>query len=74
MPAKNPRVNVVLEEELYKAVSLLAKKDGTSLSAKTRELVREAVELNEDIYWDRTAAKREKTLKGEGLSHKEVWK
>ena len=33
MPARNPRINVVLEEPLYREVQFLAKKDGVSLSA-----------------------------------------
>ena len=30
MPARNPRVNVVLEKPLYEAVGLLAKEEGVS--------------------------------------------
>ncbi|MBN1445326.1 MAG: toxin-antitoxin system, antitoxin component [Candidatus Omnitrophica bacterium] len=75
MPTKNPRVNVVLEPELYKTVSLLAKEEKISLSAKTRDLVKEAIEIYGDIYWDKIAEKREKSLKGrKSLSHRDVWK
>jgi hypothetical protein len=74
MPTKNPRVNVVLEPELYKAVAMLAKKEKTSLSAKTRDLVKEAIEVYEDICWDMIAEEREKTLKGRTMSHRDVWK
>ena len=48
MPTKNPRVNVVLEKPLYKAIARLAKQDGVSMSLKVRDLVREALELEED--------------------------
>lgn len=66
---------MVLEPELYKTVSLLAKEEKISLSAKTRDLVKEAIEIYGDIYWDKIAEKREKSLKGrKSLSHRDVWK
>lgn len=75
MPTKNPRVNVVLEPKLYKTVSLLAKEEKISLSAKTRDLVKEAIEVYGDIYWEKVAEKREKSLiHKKGISHKDVWK
>jgi predicted DNA-binding protein len=75
MPTKNPRVNVVLEPEVYKALSILAKKEKVSLSTKTRELVKEAIETYEDIYWNEIAEEREKNPEAKKrISHKDVWK
>jgi hypothetical protein len=48
MPTKNPRVNVVLEEPLYEGLRLWAKRDKVSLSLKVRDLVKEALESQED--------------------------
>ncbi len=74
MPAKNPRVHVVLEAPLYQAVGRLAKKEGVSLSLKVRDLVREAVELYEDEYLAAVASAREKTfVRSKALSHDRVW-
>lgn len=74
MPTKNPRVNVVLEEPLYKNVVSLAKRDGVSLSLKVRDLVKEALETEEDITLSLLAEKREKTFKrATALKHDEVW-
>lgn len=74
MPAKNPRINVVLERPLYENVERLAKKAGVSLSLKVRDLVREALEIEEDIALSSFAEKREKTFcKGKSLKHEEVW-
>ncbi|MBI5343953.1 MAG: toxin-antitoxin system, antitoxin component [Deltaproteobacteria bacterium] len=74
MPAKNPRINVVIERPLYEAVARLAKKDGVSLSLKMRDLVREALEMEEDIALSAFAEGREKTFKkGRALKHEEVW-
>ena len=74
MPAKNPRINVVLEEALYEKVKFLAEKDGTSLSAKVRDLLAEALEMQEDIHLVQFAEEREETWdKSKALSHDEVW-
>ena len=61
MPARNPRVNVVLEKPVYDIVGRIAREEGTSLSTVVRDLVKEAVD-------------RERTLpRRRALSHKEVW-
>lgn len=74
MPAKNPRINVVLEKPLYSAVEHLAKKDKVSLSLKVRDLVKEALEIEEDIALATFAEKREKTFNTKkALKHEEVW-
>ena len=74
MPARNPRVNVVLEKPLYEAVVHLAKEEGVSLSTAVRDLVKEAIEIREDIDLARFAETRERTLRrSRALSHKDVW-
>jgi predicted DNA-binding protein len=74
MPAKNPRINVVLDVPLYKNVQFLAGKDGVSLSTKVRDLLKEAMETHEDIYLAAFAEERERTLKETPpLTHEEVW-
>lgn len=74
MPTKNPRVNVVLEKPLYNTIEHLAKKDGVSMSLKMRDLVREALELEEDIALSKFAEEREHTFnKTKALKHDEVW-
>lgn len=74
MSTKNPRLNVVLEPPLYRAIRRLAKKDGVSLSLKARDLIHQAIEYCEDFYWAEEAKKREKTFnKKSTLTHKKVW-
>ena len=74
MPTKNPRVNVVLETPLYNSVEHLAKRDGVSLSLKVRDLIREALEMEEDVALVVLAEKRERTFsKTKALKHDEVW-
>jgi metal-responsive CopG/Arc/MetJ family transcriptional regulator len=74
MPAKNPRIHVVLEKPLYQAVQSLARKEQISLSLKIRDLVREALETEEDLALAEIVQERDKTFKRvQALSHKQVW-
>lgn len=74
MPTKNPRVNVVLEKPLYNRVEHLARKDGISMSLKVRDLVREALEMEEDVALAIFAEERERTFKrATALKHNDVW-
>jgi predicted DNA-binding ribbon-helix-helix protein len=74
MPVKNPRINVVLEKPLYNTIERLANREGISLSLKVRDLVKEALEIEEDIALSSFAEKREKTFRKEkSLKHSEVW-
>lgn len=74
MPAKNPRLNIVVEKPIYEAIKGIAKKEGTSISLKARDLLREALEIYEDRILEGIASEREKTFnRKEALTHSEVW-
>jgi metal-responsive CopG/Arc/MetJ family transcriptional regulator len=74
MPARNPRVNVVLEKPLYEAVDHLAREEGISLSTAVRDLVKEAIEIREDIDLARFGETREKSLRrSRAIAHKDIW-
>ncbi len=74
MPTKNPRINVVLDPEIYSIINKLAQSQGISLSLFSRDLIKEALEIREDVYWQKQAQKREATLsKKKTLSHKDIW-
>lgn len=74
MPAKNPRINVVLEKPIYNAIEHLAKKEGISMSLKVRDLVKEALELEEDVALSTFAEERERTFKKDkAIKHSDVW-
>lgn len=75
MPARNPRINVVLEPPLYDAVGRLARRDNVSLSTKMRDLVKDALEVQEDAALARLAEERESSFsRRKALTHTEVWK
>lgn len=49
MATKNPRLQVVLEPALYKAIEELAEHAGVSMSTMARDLIKEALEHMEDV-------------------------
>ena len=74
MPTQNPRINIVVDNLLYQNVQLLAKKDNMSLSAKVRDLIKEALEFEEDIALAEFAEKREASCnESDSLTHDDVW-
>jgi metal-responsive CopG/Arc/MetJ family transcriptional regulator len=74
MPTKNARVNVVLEKPLYLVVEAFAKNQGVSKSMIVRDLIREAIELREDLALAKFAGMREMTLDTKkAIDHKDVW-
>ena len=74
MPSKNPRINVVLDDNLYKNIQFLAETEGVSLSAKVKDLIKEALEVQEDLYLASFAEEREKTWdKSTTRTHDEIW-
>lgn len=73
MPSVLPRISTVIELPVFKALEKLAKKDGVSLSQKTRDLLLEALELFEDSTWESIARVRKKN-KAPSIPHKNFWK
>ena len=73
MPTKNPRLNVVLSDELYEMVERIAKQEGKSLSVVAKELMEDALEKHEDMLLSEMAMKRESKSK-KIISHDKAWK
>jgi hypothetical protein len=74
MPAKNPRINVVLEKPLYSALHDLAEDEGVSMSMLMRDLVKEALEIREDRALADLAVERENGFdRGKAVSHEDAW-
>jgi len=62
MAAEKPRVHVLLERPVFRALSALARRNGVSLSLAARDLIREAIELHEDLGLGALAERRRRTL------------
>ena len=75
MPTKSPRINIVVERPLYALIERMARQRGLSRSTVTRDLIREALEIQEDTYLGRFADEREASLDaGPTMTHDEVWR
>ena len=73
MATTKKRINVSLSADVEKAITKLAKRDQVPEATKAGELLRVALEVEEDEVWDAIATDRLKSSK-KMLSHKEVWK
>ncbi|OQW34258.1 MAG: hypothetical protein A4E19_02015 [Nitrospira sp. SG-bin1] len=74
MASTNHRVNVVLEEPIYEELRHWAKRDGVSLSLKVRDLVKDALEAEEDRALAGLAKDREQTFdRKKALTHAQTW-
>ena len=73
MTTKHPRLNVTLSPDVSGLLALLAKQEDKSLSTVAKELIEEALELREDIYYSKLAAERD-TPDAVWIDDKDVWK
>jgi predicted DNA-binding protein len=73
MPTQNPRLNLTLNDEIMKALAALAKKSKQTVSAVAKDLLEDALEMQEDIHFSRIANERD-TDKSKWISSKDFWK
>ncbi|MBI5786988.1 MAG: hypothetical protein HY446_00330 [Candidatus Niyogibacteria bacterium] len=72
MTTTKKRINISVSEPLERALSRLAKRDEVPQATKAAELLRIAIEIEEDYVWDKTASARD--AKGARfVSHKKAW-
>lgn len=74
MPTDKPRVQVTLDEESNGLLASLAMKHNKSVSATAADLIREALEMHEDLYLSTVTNKRiaEESDK-KSISHDDAW-
>ena len=72
MPTAKKRINLSVDDSFYKELEELQTLRGApSLSSIVVELAKEALELQEDLYFAKIAQEREDEKE---ISHKELWK
>ena len=75
MPTRNPRLNIVLEPDTFGIIKRMAAKEKVSMSLKARELIKNALELCEDIALVAEADKRSASFNRKKVkSHDDIWK
>lgn len=73
MPTTKKRINISLSENMELAISKLAWRDQVPEATKAAELIRLALEVEEDGVWDKLATKRD-TKNAKFLSRARAWK
>lgn len=72
MPTENPRINVTLPHDTHAAIAYFAEIRGISLSEAMRDLVEDALELQEELYLAKILPKR-LADKRASISHENAW-
>ncbi len=67
------RINVSISSDVERALIALAKRDQVPHATKAAELLRQALEIEEDQVLDRVAVGRD-SVSSKFLSHKAVWR
>ena len=74
MPSRNPRINIVVDPQVYEQIKQLAERRGVSISMAARDLIRDALVMEEDADLAELAGEREETFREDAaLSHEEAW-
>ncbi len=72
MATSKKRINISLSSDLEEALALLAKRDQVPEATKAIQLLRQAIELDEDEVWAKIAEERD-TPNAVYISHEEMW-
>ena len=72
MPTTKTRVNISISSEVERALFAVAKRDQVPHATKAGELLRMALEIDEDFVLDGIASKRDASS-AKYLSHKTAW-
>lgn len=73
MPTTKTRINITVSPDVEDAISRLAKRDRVPQATKAGELLRLAIELEEDLILGEIAARRD-TKDAKFVSHEKAWK
>lgn len=72
MSSRASRLNVTLDADLKSAVTTLARRRSVPVATLAAELIREALDRQEDMALSDLAAKREKAA-AKAIPHDKVW-
>jgi len=73
MPTAKKRINITVDSEMEEILRLLSKRDEVPQATKVSDLLRKAIELEEDEILSELAEKRD-TNDAEFIGHEDVWK
>ena len=73
MPTSKKRTNVILPKDVDIVLTYLSERDDVSKSTKAVQLIKIAIQIEEDDVWNSLAEKRD-TKNARFISHKDAWK
>lgn len=73
MPTERPRIQVTLDDDTNGLLSALANKQNRSVSALAADLIRKALELQEDLFFSELTNQRISEDNGKYYTHEEAW-
>ena len=73
MPSDKPRIQVILDDETNGLLATLANEQDKSVSATAADLIRDALELNEDRVFSGISNHRIDEDSGKRYSHEDAW-
>ena len=73
MTTTKRRINITADKDVEKALIRSAKRDGVPTASKAADLLRIALELEEDLAWAALAHERMSRKNVKYLTHKQVW-
>lgn len=72
MPTTKKRINITITNDIEEIIGLLAERDDVPVATKAIELIRTAIELDEDDVLREISEKRD-TRKAKYVSHEQAW-
>ena len=72
MATSKRRINISISDSINDAITLLAERDNVPQATKASDLLRVALEIEEDQVWDYIASRRD-TKKARFISHHKAW-
>lgn len=73
MPTTKKRITITLSDEMDFALIKLAKRDAMPAATKATELIKQALEIEEDYCLDKIASRRAHKKNAKFYSHEEAW-
>ena len=73
MPSVKKRINLTVDDKTYSVLQTLSRKTQQKISTVSLNLIQQALELQEDIYFSKLADER-LSQKQKRVSHDKAWK
>ena len=73
MPTTKRRINITVDDDVYKVLERLSGKRDQSVAGVGLSLIEEALEYQEDLYFSRVADERLASKKDKRVAHDKAW-